>query len=219
MKNIAAIGLATAVAVTPLTAQAAPADASLDLSIVRGANSFGAPALDLPMAVLSNNYFLMASPIALAVAADHTQFKAPAAALVAEGLAATSVSLLKPIFARPRPFTADPSLRTPSGHWPEDPNSLPSGHSAISFAAATAIADLQPDYAWPAYGLAALISYSRMYNGVHYPTDLLAGALLGFGIGKATTWGMSQVTDRFGWPISGLSITGDATTLGFTRSF
>lgn len=220
MNSFATIGLAASIIAAPLPALAEQEPQSIDLSIVRGVNSFGAPALDLPMGALSNNYFLLGGPLALAVAADHTQFKVPVTTFVAEGLAGASVMILKPLFGRPRPFAADPSLRTPSGHWTEDPNSFPSGHAAISFAAATAIADARPDYAWPAYGLAALISYSRMYNGVHYPSDLLAGALLGYGVGKATAWGMNQVTDRFGWPISGaIAAGGDALTLGFGRQF
>ncbi|MBO9542118.1 phosphatase PAP2 family protein [bacterium] len=219
MKSLALTGLTVAVVAAPLPALAETAPPSLDLAIVRGVNSFGAPALDWPMGVVSHNYFLAGAPLALAVAADHTTFKAPAAALVAEGLAGVSVTLLKPLFGRERPFKADPALRTPSGHWNESPESFPSGHAAVSFAAATAIADLQPSWAWPAYGLAALISYSRMYNGVHYPTDLLVGALLGIGAGKVTTWGMGQVTDRYGWPISGISTGGDALTLSVGRQF
>ncbi|HEY9897638.1 MAG TPA: phosphatase PAP2 family protein [Pantanalinema sp.] len=220
MKAFASICLATAIVALPQNALAEPEAPSLDLSIVRGVNTLGSPALDAPMGLLSNNVFLLGAPLALAVAADHTTFKAPAAAFVAEGLAGMSVMLIKPLFERPRPFAADPSLRTPSGKWETDPNSFPSGHAAVSFAAATAIADARPDYAWPAYGLAALISYSRMYNGVHYPTDLLAGALLGYGAGKVTTWGMSQVTDRLGWPISGKVVPGsDALTFGFARQF
>jgi undecaprenyl-diphosphatase len=220
MKPIAIIGIAAVVCAAPLGAAAHAAPDSLDLAIVRGANSLGAPALDLPMNVLSNRTFLIGSPLILAVVADHTQFKVPAATLVAEGLAYVGVTLLKPVFGRERPYVADPSLRTPSGRLASDPYSFPSGHSAVSIAAATVIADARPDYAWPAYGLAVLICYSRMYNGVHYPTDLLGGALLGFGIGKATTWGMTQVTDRLGWPISTSSDpTKDAFTLDFRRTF
>jgi undecaprenyl-diphosphatase len=57
--------------------------------------------------------------------------------------------------------------------------SFPSGHSATSFACATMLALLVPRAAPFAYALAAAIAYSRLYVGVHWPTDVLAGAVLG----------------------------------------
>ena len=61
--------------------------------------------------------------------------------------------------------------------------SFPSAHSVSSFAAATAIARVEPAAAAPALGLAALIAAGRPYLGVHYPSDVLAGAALGAAIG------------------------------------
>ncbi|MCL1983393.1 MAG: phosphatase PAP2 family protein [Clostridiales bacterium] len=59
--------------------------------------------------------------------------------------------------------------------------SFPSGHASASFAAATAIALSGMGKRWvvPAFALAALISFSRLYTGMHYPTDVLGGAALG----------------------------------------
>lgn len=60
--------------------------------------------------------------------------------------------------------------------------SFPSGHSAASFAAATAIyLNLPKRYGIPALLLAALIALSRLYVGVHYPTDVLFGVISGIG--------------------------------------
>jgi undecaprenyl-diphosphatase len=58
-------------------------------------------------------------------------------------------------------------------------SSFPSGHSSTSFACAYVISRLAPRLTLPVYVLAALIAFSRIYVGVHYPLDVLAGALLG----------------------------------------
>ena len=58
--------------------------------------------------------------------------------------------------------------------------SFPSGHSGASFAAATAIFCTMPKkYGVAALILAALIAFSRLYVGIHYPTDVLVGILDG----------------------------------------
>ena len=61
--------------------------------------------------------------------------------------------------------------------------SFPSGHSAASFAAATVIWLSHRRTGWPAVVLAGLIALSRLYVGVHYPTDVMFGALSGIIIG------------------------------------
>lgn len=87
--------------------------------------------------------------------------------------------VIKNLIQRPRPFTLLPgvSLLIP----PPGSFSFPSGHTGSSFAGATAIFLLDKKWGVPALALAALIAFSRLYLSVHYPTDLLAGALLGVG--------------------------------------
>ncbi len=107
-------------------------------------------------------------------------------ALVAEAVAVELV--LKPLIARPRPFMVDASIdllvAAPRG-W-----SCPSGHAASSFAAAVAIFASLPRgsrrWAAPALVLAALIALSRPYLFVHFPSDVLLGALVGAVIGWAS---------------------------------
>jgi membrane-associated phospholipid phosphatase len=61
--------------------------------------------------------------------------------------------------------------------------SFPSGHTASAFAFATAVTTDLPQLALPLFGLATVVGYSRVHNGVHYPGDVVAGAVLGLGIG------------------------------------
>ena len=69
--------------------------------------------------------------------------------------------------------------------------SFPSGHAATSFAAATVLALALPRLAVPVALLALAIAFSRLYVGVHYPLDSLAGAALGVVIG-VTVWGVAR---------------------------
>lgn len=85
--------------------------------------------------------------------------------------------VLKNIFRRDRPFVVDPGIQlivpVPTGHF-----SFPSGHAASSFTAAFVFTKANRKFA-PIYILSALIAFSRIYLSLHYPSDILAGALLG----------------------------------------
>lgn len=94
---------------------------------------------------------------------------------------------LKNLFQRARPYTRLPNLQLLIP--PEPSYSFPSGHAAVSFAGAMVVWMMDPKR-WGRVALAAalLILFSRLYLSVHYPTDLLAGALLGTGCAYAARW-------------------------------
>ena len=87
-------------------------------------------------------------------------------------------NIVKNIVQRPRPFVTFTDLQiiipTPSEF------SFPSGHTSSSFAAAAVFyRHLPKKLGLPAVILAGLIGFSRLYVGVHYPTDVIAGVLMG----------------------------------------
>ncbi len=86
----------------------------------------------------------------------------------------------KVIVRRDRPFITYPDVikKTEGGGY-----SFPSGHTSAAFYAATSISILFPKWyvIAPSFLWASAVGYSRMYQGVHYPTDVLAGAIVGAG--------------------------------------
>lgn len=84
---------------------------------------------------------------------------------------------LKPIIARPRPFSLNEGIELIITA-PKD-FSFPSGHTASSFAAATGLFLYHKKLGIAALIWAVLIAFSRLYMYVHYPTDVLAGMVIG----------------------------------------
>ena len=92
---------------------------------------------------------------------------------------------LKPLFARPRPCDLNTSITMlvarPHGH------SFPSGHTTSGVAAAYALWLQNRKLGAPALVLAAFIAFTRLYLYVHFPTDILGGAVLGIVLGAAAS--------------------------------
>ncbi len=103
-------------------------------------------------------------------------------------IAASSViasGILKPLLPRVRP-PVDP-LALPSIVRRPISSSFPSGHSASAAAFATAVAMEAPALAAPVAALATAVAYSRVSTGVHYPSDVIAGSLIGAAVATAST--------------------------------
>jgi len=96
----------------------------------------------------------------------------------------------KPLFNRARPFESYSQTQV-YGYRPTT-RSLPSGHAAQAVAAAYALSRLAPDARNIFWVLCLMVAWSRVSLGVHYPADLIAGALLGAAVAKfvvgGTTW-------------------------------
>lgn len=106
--------------------------------------------------------------------------------------------ILKVLIQRPRPFADVAGLVTIID--PPSSTSFPSGHSCASFAAVGALLRvLRKETFWPQWGtvvltvMAVLMALSRIYVGVHYPTDIIAGSL----VGLLCSW----VVVRYGGPV------------------
>ena len=87
--------------------------------------------------------------------------------------------LVKNTICRVRPFEG--SDKIPQLIKPPDKFSFPSGHTAAAFLFATIISSFVPTMAYIVFPWAILLGISRVFLGIHYPTDIIAGVLLGMG--------------------------------------
>ena len=106
--------------------------------------------------------------------------------------------LIKNLVMRTRPFDLAHPVVSRSNLLIAPPTdySFPSGHTLASFEAATALFKDHSVYGFFAYVLAILIAFSRLYLQVHYPSDVLGGAILGFLLGLLGSSIVKSVADK-----------------------
>ena len=104
--------------------------------------------------------------------------------------------ILKPLVDRVRPFAVNTAVELLTA--PPLDASFPSGHTAASFAAAFALKASGSRLWKPALVLAAAIAFSRLYLYVHWPSDVLFGAVLGTALGYAGAWLAGRFRHRLG---------------------
>jgi membrane-associated phospholipid phosphatase len=164
----------------------------LDLAVYAAIAATTTPALDRAMSRLSRaadySRLSLASAGLLGLTGGRDGRRAAAMGLASLAVTATVTNVaVKPLGRRPRPDRVAQAVplarqvRMPSSR------SFPSGHSAGAFAFATGVGHVMPAAAAPLRGLAALVAYSRVHTGVHYPGDVLAGALMGSALAQLTT--------------------------------
>ena len=164
----------------------------LDVALYAAIAQTPTPTLDRAMARLSRaadySRLSVAAAALLAAAGGRYGPRAAAMGLASVGVASSVVNVgLKPLGRRKRPDRA--VERVPVARHVRMPSStsFPSGHSASSFAFATGVGHVLPPAAIPLRTLAALVAYSRIHTGVHYPGDVVAGALAGTALAQFTT--------------------------------
>jgi undecaprenyl-diphosphatase len=142
------------------------------------------PLLDTSMRRLSeaanHSKLSIAASVVLASAGGPNGRRAAGSGLVSVAATSAVVNLLvKPIGGRRRPDREAEAV--PAGRQVKMPRSrsFPSGHTAAAVAFASAAGRIVPAAGVPLHGLAALVGYSRIHTGVHYPSDVIGGALIG----------------------------------------
>jgi membrane-associated phospholipid phosphatase len=163
----------------------------LDRSLYRSIARTRVPVLDRSMRALSraadHSKLSLAASGALAIAGGPEGRRAAARGLASVAVAATFVNvLIKPLVWRRRPDRSGASV--PAARLVDMPRSrsFPSGHTAAAFAFATGAGSVLPWTRPPLIALAALVGYSRVHTGVHYPVDVIAGSVCGVTLAEAT---------------------------------
>jgi undecaprenyl-diphosphatase len=190
----------------PLPPRSAPAawleDAErLDLALYAAIAQTPTPTLDRAMARLSRaadrSRLSLAAATVIAAAGGRQGRRGATMGLASVAVTSALVNLgMKPLGGRRRPDRA--ARQVPVARHVRMPSttSFPSGHSAAAFAFATGVGGVLPPVAIPLRALAAVVAYSRVHTGVHFPGDVVAGALIGTTVAQLTTHTLERVTPR-----------------------
>lgn len=163
---------------------------NLDVRIFRSINNNRSHFLDKSISLIDKSVFPAAivTPITLFAfaRANKNTYDENSAVLLgtSEVTSLGMVLLMKNIFRRERPFTTLENVHYQKDNSPTDKYSFPSSHTATAFSMATTLTLRYTDKPFLIAGMftyAVIVGYGRIYLGVHYPSDVLGGALIGAG--------------------------------------
>jgi len=165
-----------------------------EINIVKYFNKLGGKKTDVFLGFINSIRFLTAFWLVLVAVAALRHPSIAQKFLIAVGIVAIlhfgiTEAFIKHFLTRwfslrKRPYVAYPDMIKPIGKKFSD-SSFPSSHMATTVAMLVVIADFYPSLIIPAVILIIVIAFSRLHNGMHYPSDIVAGALLGVGYGYA----------------------------------
>jgi undecaprenyl-diphosphatase len=156
----------------------------LDVAVYAAIAATPTPALDVALRRLSRaadySKLWLGSSVALFAFGGERGRRAAENGLASIMLTSSVVNLLlKPLGSRRRPDRDTHNVPIARQVTMPSSTSWPSGHAASAFAFATGVAAAAPLAGVPLNALAALVAYSRVHTGVHYPVDVIAGAVSG----------------------------------------
>jgi len=124
-------------------------------------------------------WFVIGGLLFLREEKKHHRFFVP---ILSVGLSSLFISeyVIKPLVSRVRPLDMSGTIAVVHASW----YSFPSTHATASWAMAVVLSTYEPRFRVWWYALAIAISFSRVYLGVHFPIDVVAGAFLGWSIAK-----------------------------------
>ncbi|MGV8171950.1 MAG: phosphatase PAP2 family protein [Candidatus Woesearchaeota archaeon] len=164
----------------------------LDKTVIKFISLIYSPTIEhlfIIITTLGNAYVFASIIIILTIAL--IVYKRPVTSFILSVAAAVSIQwLLKIIIQRPRPFEV--GLTNPNTNTVVS-SSFPSGHTIIFFAIIPLIGKSFPKIRPILWATAILVGFSRIYLGVHYISDVLAGALFGYFIG----WTLMKLEERY----------------------
>lgn len=172
---------------------------ALDLAVYAAISATPTPTLDRRFAAVSraadHSKLWGAGAVMLAIVGGRQGRRAAVDGLASIALASTIVNLgLKPLWRRRRPDRIANAVPLARQVAMPVSTSFPSGHAASAFAFAAGVTHDLPAVGIPLHAAAAVVAYSRVHTGVHYPLDVIAGAVLGSALSPAATALLTRFT-------------------------
>lgn len=194
----------SAAAQTPAdTTNLPPKTEPFEVGLFRSVYDIESPILVVPLQLVNESaypvYFGAAPALWIGTAVSGADLDPALRLTAAQGLNFGVTFALKNLIRRPRPYISlegvDARDRGHQGDKVFDPHSFPSGHTSSAFVIATSLSLSYPEWyvVVPAAVWASAMGVSRVYHGVHYPSDVVVGAAIGVASGAAAHFLMPDV--------------------------